>query len=156
VLERGDTGWHKIQSVFSWARMWGAPVGFAYVVQATVTLCAGGATVWLWRTRVPFAWKAAALLVATLLSTPYSLDYDPMLLAPAIGFLAADGLVRGFAPYEKTLLAALWLIPLIARTVAQATLVPLAVPAMIALFVLIMNRAIAGDEAAISARPAAR
>ena len=22
---QGDTGWHKIQSVFSWARMWGAP-----------------------------------------------------------------------------------------------------------------------------------
>src|SRR5579863_1843942 len=26
VLEQGDTGWHKIQSIFSWARMWGAPV----------------------------------------------------------------------------------------------------------------------------------
>ena len=24
VLETGETGWHKIQSVFSWARMWGA------------------------------------------------------------------------------------------------------------------------------------
>jgi hypothetical protein len=140
VLERGDTGWHKIQSVFSWARMWGASVGLAYLAQATVTLCVGAALVWLWRTATPFALKAAALLIATLLATPYSLDYDLMLLAPAIAFLAIDGLKRGFAPYEKTLLALLWLVPLIARTVAQASLVPLAVPAMIALFAMIMTR----------------
>ena len=29
VLEAGDTGWHKIQSIFAWARMWGAPVAIA-------------------------------------------------------------------------------------------------------------------------------
>jgi hypothetical protein len=156
VLERGDTGWHKIQSVFSWARMWGAPVAAAYFAQATVTLCAGAAVVWLWRTTAPFAFKAAALLIATLLATPYSLDYDLMLLAPAIAFLAAHGVARGFVPYEKTLLAALWLVPLVARSVAQFTLIPLAVPAMIAVFVLIMSRATVRDRvSAPAARPLA-
>ena len=33
-----------------------------------------------------------------MLATPYSLDYDLMVLAPAIAYLAADGLARGFAP----------------------------------------------------------
>ena len=42
VLETGETGWHKIQSVFSWARMWGAPVPLAYAVQGAVTLAVGG------------------------------------------------------------------------------------------------------------------
>ncbi len=138
VLERGDTGWHKIQSAFSWARMWGASVGIAYLAQATVTLCAGGALVWLWRTAAPFALKAAALLIATLLATPYSLDYDLMLLAPAIGFLAVDGIQRGYAPYQKSLLAALWLMPLLARSVAQATFIPLAVPLMLLVFMQIL------------------
>ena len=138
VLERGDTGWHKIQSAFSWARMWGASVGLAYVAQATVTLCVGGALVWLWRTAAPFALKAAALLIATLLATPYSLDYDLMLLAPAIAFLAADGIQRGYAPHQKTLLAALWLMPLVARSVAQATFIPLAVPLMLLVFMQIL------------------
>ncbi len=142
VLERGDTGWHKIQSVFSWARMWGASANVAYLAQATVTLCAGATTVWLWRTRTPFALKAAALLTATLLATPYSLDYDLMLLAPAIAFLVAHGLGHGFAPYEKTLLAAVWLMPLLARSIAQAALIPLAVPLMMSLFILIMDRAL--------------
>jgi hypothetical protein len=138
VLERGDTGWHKIQSAFAWARMWGAPVGVAYLVQATVTLCIGVALVWLWRTAASFPLKAAALLIATLLATPYSLDYDLMLLAPAIAFLVVDSMQRGFAPWQKTLLAALWLMPLIARSVAQAALVPLAVPLMLLVFTQIL------------------
>jgi alpha-1,2-mannosyltransferase len=138
VLERGDTGWHKIQSTFAWARMWGASVGLAYLAQATVTLCVGGAVVWLWRTAAPFALKAAALPLATLLATPYSLDYDLMLLAPAIAFLAVDGIHRGYAPYQKSLLAALWLMPLVARTVAQAAFIPLAVPLMLLVFMQIL------------------
>ena len=59
-----------------------------------------------------------------------------MVLAPAIAFLAADGMARGFGPWEKTALAALWLVPLVARTVPQVTLIPLGVPAMLAMFVL--------------------
>ena len=38
VLEQGDTGWHKIQSVFSWVRMWGGGIALAYAVQGAVTL----------------------------------------------------------------------------------------------------------------------
>ena len=48
-----------------------------------------------------------------------------MVLAPAIAFFVADGFARGFGPWEKTALAALWLMPLVARSVAQMTLIPL-------------------------------
>ncbi len=127
VLEQGDTGWHKIQSVFSIVRMWGGGIDFAYALQGAVTIAVAGALAWLWRSRAAFPLKAAALLIGTVLATPYVLDYDLMLLAPAIAFLAADGASRGFSPYEKTALAALWLVPLVARNVAQLTLIPLAV-----------------------------
>lgn len=142
VLEAGQTGWHKIQSIFSWVRMWGGSVPFAYAMQGIATAALAGALVWLWRSKTPFPRKAAALCIACLLATPYSLDYDLMALAPAIAFLAADGAARGFAPYEKSALALLWLMPLIARSVAQATLIPLAVPIMILVFVLILGRAL--------------
>ena len=127
VLEEGGPGWHMIQSVFSAVRMWGGPVLLAYAAQGIVTLGIAVALVSLWRSQAAFALKAAALCIATLLATPYSLDYDMMLLAPAIAFLAVDGIERGFSPYHKTALAALWLVPLVARSVAQATLVPLGV-----------------------------
>jgi hypothetical protein len=141
VLEQGDTGWHKIQSVFSVVRLWGGGVDLAYAVQGAVTLTVAAALAWLWRSRVAFPLKAAALLIGTVLATPYVLDYDLMLIAPAIAFLAADGAQRGFAPYEKTLLAALWLTPLVARTVAQVVLIPLAVPVMVLAFTLLLHRA---------------
>jgi len=141
VLEQGNTGWHKIQSVFSWARMWGAPVPLAYAIQGAVIIALGAALAWLWRSAAPYPLKAAALCLAAILATPYSLDYDMMVLAPAIAFLAADGFTRGFGPWEKTALAALWLVPLVARSVAQVSLIPLGVPAMLAMFVLIVRRA---------------
>ena len=141
MLEQGNTGWHKIQSVFAWARMWGAPIPLAYALQGALTVALGAAIVWLWRSAAPHALKAAALCLATILATPYSFDYDMMVLAPAIAFLAVDGLARGFGPWEKTALAALWLVPLVARSVAQVSLIPLGVPAMLAMFVVILRRA---------------
>jgi hypothetical protein len=141
VLEQGDTGWHKIQSVFSWVRMWGGSIALAYAVQGAVTVAVGAALVRLWRSAAPYPLKAAALCIAAILATPYSLDYDMMLLAPAIAFVAADGCARGFGPWEKTAFAVLWFAPLVARSIAQVTFVPLGVWAMLAVFILILRRA---------------
>ena len=82
--------------------------------------------------QIDFALKAAVLVIAAILATPYSLDYDMTALAPAIAFLAVHGLRHGFAPYEKTALAAMWLAPLLARTVAEAVGLPLGLIAMAA------------------------
>jgi alpha-1,2-mannosyltransferase len=150
VLEQGDTGWHKIQNIFSWARMWGAPVLLAYAIQGAATLALAMASAWLWHGKAPYPLKAAGLCLAAILATPYTLDYDMMVLAPAIAFLAADGMARGFGRWEKTAPAALWLVPLVARTVPQLTLIPLGVPAMLAMFVLILRRA----ELALALPPA--
>jgi hypothetical protein len=140
VLEQGQTGWQKIQSVFSWARMWGAPIPLAYALQGALTIAIGVVIVRVWRSAAAPALKSATLCVAAILATPYSLDYDMMVLAPVIAFFALDGLHRGFGPWEKTALAALWLVPLLARSVAQATLIPLGVPAMLATCVLLLRR----------------
>ena len=140
VLEQGNTGWYKIQSIFAWARMWGGPIPLAYALQGVVTVALGAALIWLWRSSARYPLKAAALCLATILATPYSFDYDMMVLAPAIAFFAADGLARGFGPWEKTALAALWLAPLVARSVAHITLIPFGVLAMLAVFILLLRR----------------
>jgi alpha-1,2-mannosyltransferase len=141
VLESGQTGWHKIQSVFAWVRMWGGSVPLAYVMQTAVTVALAAALIWLWRVRVDFSLKAAALIIAAILATPYSLDYDMTTLAPAIAFLAAHGLRYGFAPWEKSALAALWLAPLAARGITGTTLLPIGVPTMAAVLGLVLRRA---------------
>jgi hypothetical protein len=125
----------------------GAPIPLAYALQGAVALALAGALAWLWRGAAAFPLKAAALCLGTILATPYSLDYDMMVLAPAIAFLAADGFRRGFAPWEKMALAALWLVPLVARSAGEATLIPLGVPAMLTMFALVLWRA--GRDAAL-------
>ncbi len=142
VLEQGQTGWYKIQSVFSWVRMWDGGLTLAYAAQGLVTAAIAAALVWLWRSPAAYTLKAAALAVGCLLATPYSLDYDLMLLAPAIAYFCVDGMARGFVAWEKTILALLWIVPLIARSVPEMTLIPLAVPAMLLAFAALLHRAI--------------
>lgn len=140
VLEQGGAGWYKIQSVFSWVRMWGGAVESAYIAQAVCMLMLAVTLGRLWRNDVDFRLKAAALCIASVLSTPYALDYDTMLLAPAILLFALHGLERGFLPWEKTALACLWLVPLIGRTVAEIVPVPVGVIAMFWVYGLIVFR----------------
>jgi alpha-1,2-mannosyltransferase len=140
VLEAGDPGWHKIQSAFSWARMWGGSIAVAYLLQAAVTLAVGATLIWLWRSTASFALKASALCLSAMLASPYGYDYDMMILAPAIAFLASDGLAQGWRPWEKTLLAAFWLMPIAARGIALATFIPLGIIAMIVVYVVILRK----------------
>jgi alpha-1,2-mannosyltransferase len=140
ILEMGEGGLPRIQSVFAWTRMWGGPIPLAYAVQGAVTIAVAAVLIRMWRSDDRYAIKAAGLTIGTLLATPYSLDYDLIALTPAIAFLACNGLRCGFAPYEKTALAFLWFVPFVARSVAQTTAVPLGVIAMLVTFTLLLRR----------------
>jgi hypothetical protein len=142
--------------MFSWVRMWGGSIAVAYMLQAAVTLAVGATVIWLWRSAASFALKASALCLSAMLASPYGYDYDMMILAPAIAFLASDGLAQGWRPWEKTLLATFWLMPIAARGIALATFVPLGVIAMIAVYVAILRRGVMelGKQAHTSAAAA--
>jgi alpha-1,2-mannosyltransferase len=141
LIESGEVGWHKVQSVLAWVRMWGGSLQAAYAIHGAVALIAAGAIVWLWRSTAQYALKAAGLTCASIIVAFHSHDYDLMVLAPAIAILAADGQSHGFSRYEKTTLAAVWMAPLLTRSIAQATLLPLGTIAPLALFALVMHRA---------------
>jgi len=142
LLEQGDVGFEKLQSVFAAVRMWGGGVSLAYIVQGLASAVALCSVAWMWRRSADRDLKAALLLVATLLASPHVLDYDLMILAPAIAFMVAAGVARGFRRYEITLLAAAWITPLLAREVAGSTGIPLGLMAVLMLYVLILRRAI--------------
>jgi hypothetical protein len=142
VLEQGGTGWEKIQSVFSAVRMWGATVHTAYAVQLALGLGLAASLAWLWRSNAAFELKASALATGSLLATPYVLDYDLVVLAVAIAYFARHGLGRGFRDFEISLLAAAWMVPLLSRSVAGATGIPLGLVALLTLYVFTLQRAV--------------
>jgi hypothetical protein len=141
VLEQGGTGWEKIQSAFSAVRMWGGSVHLAYAVQFALAMMLAATLAWLWQSEAAFELKAAALATASLLATPYVLDYDLVVLAIAIAFMVRHGMNGGFRDYEISLLAAAWIVPLLSRVIAGITGIPLGLLVMSALYVLILRRA---------------
>ena len=153
VLEQGGTGWEKIQSGFSAARNWGADVHTAYAIQIALGLSLAATLAWLWHSDAAFELKTAGLVIASLLATPYVLDYDLVVLAIAIAFLARHGLARGFRDYEISLLAAAWIVPLLSRGIAGATGIPLGLIAMLALYAFTLHRAAVDRESAAMRAP---
>ena len=151
VLEQGGTGWEKIQSTFAAARMLGAGIDTAYAVQGVVTALVLLAVAAVWRGAADLRLKGALLMVATLLTTPYCLDYDMMALGPALAMAVAYGLERGFRPWEKTLLAAAWTVPGVAREAGGLLHLPLGLIVMVVWLCFLAARALLPAE-----RPAAQ
>jgi arabinofuranan 3-O-arabinosyltransferase len=100
VFGEGHADWSRLQSLFGLVRAYGASEQLAWTVQAIGSLVLAVAIVWLWRSRVPFELKAAALAAGTLLVTPYLYMYDLAALAVAVAFLLRFALARGFTVSE--------------------------------------------------------
>lgn len=142
VLEQASTGLHKFQSVFAAVQLVGGSLEAAYLAQALALAGAVAAVALVWRVGGDHRTKAAILAFAIPLTTPYLMDYDLTLLGVGIAFLARRGLERGFRPYEISLLAALWTVPMIARSVANVAHLPLTVPLLICAVALLARDAL--------------
>ncbi len=97
--------WNKVPSVLVMMRLFGANMEVARLAQGAVALAAALAVVWAWRGAAALELKAAALVAADLLVSPYLFDYDLILLILPIAWLAARALARGWLPGEKIMLA---------------------------------------------------
>jgi alpha-1,2-mannosyltransferase len=143
MLESGMNFGHyyKMQSVFAAARLLGSPMLVAYSLQALVALGAAAVVVLVWRRPTGAAdMKNAALMAAAPLSTAFIFDYDLLLLAPAITWLARKGITDGALPYERTILVAAFLAPFVSRVVGMHTHLLLAPISCAALLIVIGRR----------------
>ena len=140
LLEQGSVGYEKLQSAFAAVRLWGGSVPLSYAVQGVVSALAVAATAWAWRVSDNRALKAALLVTATALTSPHLLDYDLVLVAPALAFLTLVMQQDGARYYDKSLMALIWITPLMARSAAGLIGIPLGLLAMLALFVMVLRR----------------
>jgi hypothetical protein len=141
VLEQGGAGWEKMQSVFAAIRALGGPVSLAYAGQGAATLACVAAVVWLYGRRADHRVAGAGLLTAALLATPYCLDYDMLVIAPALALLAGVAAERGALAYEKSIMALAYVAPLLARPLGGVAPIPLGMLSMAALLGAIVRRA---------------
>ncbi|MET0677101.1 MAG: glycosyltransferase family 87 protein [Tardiphaga sp.] len=104
-LTEGKATWWKLQSIFSLVRYFGGTEHLAWAFQWVLTASVAVVLALMWRSRVPYTLKAAALAAGTLLTTPYLFMYDMMVLAIPVAFLVRIGLKTGFRGYELPALA---------------------------------------------------
>jgi arabinofuranan 3-O-arabinosyltransferase len=105
-LTEGKAPWWKLQSIFSLVRYFGGSELLGWAFQWVLTASVAVVLALMWRSRVPYTLKAAALAAGALLTTPYLFMYDMMVLAIPIAFLVRIGLKTGFRAYELPALGA--------------------------------------------------
>ena len=96
----GKGTWWKLQSIYSMVRYFGGTEQLAWAFQFVLTASVAVVLALMWRSRVPYTLKAAALAAGTLLATPYLFMYDMVVLAIPVAFLVRIGLKTGFRGYE--------------------------------------------------------
>ena len=99
-LTEGRAPWGKMQSVFALVRYFGGAEQLAWVFQWIMSGAVAVLLALMWRSRIGYSLKAAALAAGTLLITPYLFLYDLMVLAIAVAFLVRIGLKQGFQRHE--------------------------------------------------------
>ncbi len=155
LMETGGVAWTMMPTSFAFVRLAGGAVTLAYGVQAVVAAVAAATVVWAWR-RQDFGrkdlgrdagqLKAAILILATLLATPFAYAYDLTLLVLPLIWLGWDMAQRGWKPWEGVLIAAAILLPLLTPILANATAVQVGPPVIGGLLALAARRLLAVDQ----------
>ena len=118
----------QIPSAFYAGRLLGLPVAADWALQAIVSAAAVAAVIWtFWRRRDPVL-SAALLITATFLFTPYSMNYDMVVVAWAAALLRQR---QANEPVDHYLIVAVWTLPL-TMMLAGAIHIPLALPVLAA------------------------
>jgi hypothetical protein len=95
-----------MQSLFALVRTFGGTEQLAWIFHWIFAGSVAVVLALMWRSRLRYSVKAAALATGTLLTTPYLFMYDMMVLAIPIAFLVRIGLKTGFRAYELPALGA--------------------------------------------------
>jgi alpha-1,2-mannosyltransferase len=93
------------------ARIVGLSPGIAGAIQLTGAVVAVAAVWFAFRRHRAGEARTAVLMTATFLVSPYTLNYDLLLLMPAAVALFRRGIALGFYPLERLLYLILWLMP---------------------------------------------
>lgn len=149
ALHAGLVEGYKMQSLFAAVRLLGGGLTLAYVAQAALGLTVAGGLVVLARRRADARAQGAALVAGAMLATPFMLDYDLALAAVPMLWLKTRIDRTAALPFERAILAATFVLPLVARTIAHYTSVGPTPFVLAALFALIVRRGL-WDRALVS------
>ncbi len=125
VFETGRVGFYHLVSLFGAVRLIGGGTNLAMGIQALALLGAAASVAIVWYRRSDPAIRAATLIAATLVALPVILFYDLLPATIAMAWLIRDARARGYFPWEKTMICAMYPIALLCRGIGEKTHVPI-------------------------------
>ncbi len=120
IMENGKTS-PMMPTIFSFMRLLGAAPLISYAVHGLVSIWAA-TIVWIvWRSEVTCPLKAASLMTATMLASPYLFEYDLAWLGLPIAWIAKISIESTWTPGDREALLAAWILPLVVVVFALLT-----------------------------------
>jgi hypothetical protein len=151
ILEDGTGVWHRMLSVFVFARRLGADVGMAYAMQAAFAVVAAFFVARSWWRDEPAHLRNAMVIVGTCLATPYLQDYDLVVSAFVVVWLkAAEERSRMPVQWIRAAMAVMLLLPLLAAPLAKLTGLALGPLFVVPVFAMLVALAGASLNGAVS------
>ena len=140
ILEDGTGVWHRMLSVFVFARRLGADIGTAYVLQGAFAAFSAFIVARSWWRDDPAPIRSALAIVGTCLATPYLQDYDLVMSAFVVVWLkqAGERDARVQQTWIVTAMAIMLLLPLMSAALAKVTGLALAPLFVVPVFVLLV------------------
>ena len=104
---------YKMVNIYAAARLAWVPEIAAALLAGIGYLAAILAVIWVGRRSDNSKWQYGVVASATLLTAPYSMYYELVLLVPAIWFVVERGHQAGWGAFEREMIAGLMLLTLV-------------------------------------------
>ncbi|WP_428407345.1 glycosyltransferase family 87 protein [Hyphococcus sp.] len=106
--------YYKLVSPYGFMMTLGAGGALAYAAQGIASLALAGFVFIVWRKSPSWETRLIALAAATPLVSPYAFYYEAPIFFAALLMVVKLGTERGWLPFEKQALMALWFLPVFA------------------------------------------
>lgn len=117
----GPEFWVHMPTIFAFCRLLGVSIAVSYITHIVVALGAVCSVWWVWRHCHEHSLRAAMLTTATLLISPYVLEYDLAWLALPMAWVSSLALRQGWLRGERETMVLAWILPLLCVVIAKTT-----------------------------------
>ena len=107
----GKLPWRRMPTIFSAVLMSGGDANWAQIIQGMIALAATAGVAWAWWRPVQFNLRAALLVAAIPLVTPFAYDYDLVILLLPIAWLIVDSERIPLIHVEIAAMMLAWVLP---------------------------------------------
>ncbi len=143
----GNLPWRRMPTIFAAVLMSGLDATAAQLIQGVVALGAAAGVAWAWWRRVHFNLRAALLVAAIPLVTPFAYDYDLVILLLPVAWLVLEAQRAPLKHAEIAVMVLAWALPSWwMLTLVRETGVQFGPVILLSLYGVILNRALRADR----------